>query len=142
MKITIFALFFALIHQKSGPISIVFLLNFQGYGPFFEQFSEIKKSNFFRKKYPTTATTNFVKAGSKKIHSFMMIFTVYRSRMADTIVFLPKKFKDIPWHGIFFLCDIHFFLLEKISVSKIDLKKITFNQGHHFLIWLPGPIMA
>ena len=106
---------------------LFFLLNFQGYGPFFEQFSEIKKSNFFRKKYPTTVTTNFVKAGSKKIHSFMMIFTVYRSRMADTIVFFPKKFKDIPWHGIFFLCDILFFLLEKVSVSKIDLKKITFK---------------
>ena len=61
-------MFFALIHQKSGPTSSFFLLNFKGYRPFFEQFSEKKKSNFFRQKYPTTVPTNFVKVDSNKIH--------------------------------------------------------------------------
>ena len=121
---------------------LFFLLNFQGYGPFFKQFSEIKKSNFFRKKYPKTMTTNFVKAGSKKIDSFMMIFTVYRSRMADTTVFFPKKFKDIPWHGIFFLCDIHFFLPEKVSVSKMlksTLKKLLLKSRTSLSHLTSGP---
>ena len=101
---------------KSGPTSSFFLLNFQGYRPFFEQFSEKKKSNFFRQKYPKAVTTNFVKVDSKKKYIFLKWILPFTEVKWLVLSYLFPKNRKIS-HGMvsFFVWYQRFFTRKSFS---------------------------